>query len=211
MGHNLLLTMQPFVLQHQAHGIFPRGGNDPLPCQKAGKKVAPSQEEDLVEWLWGRFDQLDAERQKDDQLASVRRWGESCCPRLPKGQKITHVPVSRWKGKFPEACLIFLSILNSFFGTLASLGTGRGAALQKDNSEKPALPSLATSGTFLSLQHRKGDTRNGFPSMTPCGPAPKALFIEKQATDVNKSPVLSEQGPHFGWSWGKISPPPSPS
>ena len=52
------------------------------------------------------------DRQKDDQLASMRRWGESCCPCLPKGQRITHVPVSRWKGKFPEACLIILSILN---------------------------------------------------------------------------------------------------
>jgi len=42
--------------------------------------------------------------------------------------------------------------------------------------------------------------------MTPCGPGSKALFIEKWATDVNKSQVLSEQGPYLGQSWGKLSP-----
>lgn len=87
MGHNLFLTVQPFALQHQAYGIFLWGGNDPLLYRKAGNKVAPSQE-----WSGAGSTSL---MLTDDQLASVCRWGESCCPCLPKGQRKTHVPVSR--------------------------------------------------------------------------------------------------------------------
>jgi len=135
----------------QARGIFPCGRNDPLPYQKAGNEVAPSQEKDLVERLWGRFDQLDAERQQDDQLASVRRWGESCCPCLPKGQRITHVPVSRWKGKFPQACLISISILNP------SLAPLQVWVLVEELLCRKTIQKSQSSQDFLSLQQRKGD------------------------------------------------------
>lgn len=107
-----------------------------------------------MERLQGRFHQLEMlkDRQKEDQLAKcVCRWGEACC--LPKGQGITHVPVPQWKGKFPEACLICLSILNP---SLAPSQVWVLVEEMKNNAEKAALASLAESGLFLPLQHQKG-------------------------------------------------------
>lgn len=117
--------------------------------------MAASQEKDLVERLQGRFHQLEMlkDRQKEDQLANVCRWGESCWPCLPKGQGITHVPVPQWKGKFPEACLICLSILNP---SLAPSQVWVLVEELKNKTEKAALASLAESGPFLPLQHQKG-------------------------------------------------------
>lgn len=76
--------------------------------------MAGSQQQDLVEMLQGRSNQLEMlkDRGKGAQLANGCGWGESCRACLPKGQGITHVPVPQCKGKLPEACLICLSILN---------------------------------------------------------------------------------------------------
>lgn len=117
--------------------------------------MAASQEKDLVKRLQGRFHQLEMlkDRQKEDQLANVCRWGESCWPCLPKGQGITHVPVPQWKGKFPEACLICLSILNP---SLAPSPVWVLVEELKNKAEKAALASLAERGPFLPLQHQKG-------------------------------------------------------
>lgn len=67
--------------------------------------MAASQEQDLVEMLQGRSNQLKMLKDggKRAQLAEECGWGESCWDCLPKGQGITHVPVPQSKGKLPEA------------------------------------------------------------------------------------------------------------
>lgn len=105
------------------------------PCRKVGKEVAGRQEQGLV----GQVPPArGAERQteKKKQLVNPSGWGESCWACLPKGQGITHVPVPRWKGKFPEACLICLSILN---------------------------PSLAPSQVWVLVEELKNDAEKASP------------------------------------------------
>lgn len=103
---------------------FSLGWERPCPLQKGGEGGGSQPGGFLLFlfffflWRGCRAGSTSSEMLKDrlkerrDQLANVCRWGKSCWPCLPKGQGITHVPVPQWKGKFPEACLICLSILN---------------------------------------------------------------------------------------------------